>query len=474
MFIKNKKKTSIILAFCMALSMFATACNKKPAEDDSVVTNVITSSNSESISDNGAETQVPQNEPQPDMTITITDDAGNQVTDSNGSAVTIAVTTGPAATTTTAGPTETLSPEASKAIEDALTQKPTEITTVVKPSQIANGDKYAYNTLTEDEKALYDAIVYCSESMIYRLNAQNVDKKTWSKILGLVYFQEPQLFWLNSTILVGKLYFLEYDTNEIARMQKEIDATVAKIMKDADAKTTTFDKLKVFHDYIVKNSNFEKSTEDGAYNSSIYSVLSGKVGNVQCSGYAKAMKYLCDQAGINCMVITGNNKDGSSHAWNIVDVDGAWYNIDVTWDDPKLPTPDSNYLRHTFFLVPDKWIKDISHFNANVKDFAFGTVKYFTPPSCTESSQNYFAKKNMIYSDAASAEAAIKSQIDSVLASNGKVIEIRCENKEVYNAVYKKLKDYQTYAREKSSKVKGLSDMCTEAMLIIELDVQYN
>ncbi len=479
MFLKSKKKISIILAFCLSLSMFATACNNKPDGDDEIITNIITQA--EDLQGEGDLTTdtAPQNSQggtQSETVITITDAEGNQVTDGNGAAITAVITT-PKAGNQTKGETiatETMSPEASKAVQDALTQKVTEATTVVKKSQIANGDKYAYNTLTDDEKALYDAIVYCTETMRYRLNADTVDKKTWSKILGLVYFQEPQLFWLDSSILVGKLYFLEYDADKIAKMQKEIDTTVAKIMKDANAKSSTFDKLNVFHDYLVKNSNFQLSDSNGTYNSSIYSALSGKSGNVQCAGYAKSMKYLCDQAGINCMVVTGTNKDGVTHAWNIIDVDGAWYNMDVTWDDPILPTPDAKYIRNTFFLVPDKWIKDISHFNINVRDFAFGTVKYFTPPSCTETSQNYFIKKNMVYSDAASAEAAIKAQIDTAVANGGRVIEVRCENKEVYNAVCKKLKDYQTYAREKNSKIKGLSDMCTESMYIIQLDIQFN
>lgn len=472
MFFKSKKKISIILAFCMSLSMLATACKDKT--EDEIVPNVITQNSDSDTSKLSDGTSAPdkQGEVQSEKVITITDADGNLVTDANGAAVTIPLVTTEQRTMPT--DTETFSPEVSKAVEDALNNKGTEATTVVKQSKIANGDKYAYNTLTADEKALYDAMVSSVEVMRYRLYSENIDKKTWSKILGLVFFQEPQLFWLDSSVSVGKLTFLEYDTAEIAKMQKEIDDCVSKIMKEANGKSTTFDKLKVFHDYIVKNCNFELDNSSGSYNSSIYSALSGKVGKVQCAGYAKAMKYLCDEAGINCMVITGTNKSGSTHAWNIVDVNGAWYNLDTTWDDPLLSVADPNYLRNTFFLVPDKWIKDITHFDANVRTFSFGTVKYFTPPSCTETAQNYFAQKNMIYSDAASAETAIKAQIDSAIASKGRVVEIRCESKAVYDAVYKKLKDYQTYAREKSSSVRGLSDMCSESMYLIELDIQYN
>ncbi len=466
-----KKKFSLILVFCIALSVLFASCDNSDAEAEEISANVITQSDTGAPS--GSDTESESGTPAETQIVAVTDSQGEVVTNAQGGAVTeVTSVTEPL-------PVSALSPDESKKIEELITQSATQATTVVSKSSIADGAKYAYNTLTDDEKGLYDAIVSFTETMRYKLNVTDaVDSKVWSKILGLVYYQEPQLFWLDAKSKVGRLYFNEYDTEAVAVMQKEIDTVVNKLLKEAEGKSSTYDKLKVFHDYLVLNSSFQLgAAESGSYNSSIYSALSktGGQGNVQCAGYAKAMKYLCDKSGINCMVITGNNEKGDTHAWNIVDVDGSWYNLDVTWDDPLLSVPDEKYIRNAYFLVPDKWIKDNTHFNANIKALASGgSVKYFTPPACTETSLNYFVQNNMVYSDAASAEAAIKSQIDKVVASKGRVVEILCESKTVYDAVYKKIKDYQTYAQGKSSTVKGLSDMCNEGMLLIELDIQYN
>ena len=46
---------------------------------------------------------------------------------------------------------------------------------------------------------------------------------------------------------------------------------------------------------------------------------------------------MMQQLGIPCYYCTGYA--GEDHAWNIVKLDGAYYNVDVTWDD----TEDSNY-----------------------------------------------------------------------------------------------------------------------------------
>lgn len=50
----------------------------------------------------------------------------------------------------------------------------------------------------------------------------------------------------------------------------------------------------------------------------------------QCSGYARAMKALCDGMGIACYYV---HSSATSHQWNEVCVDGKWYIIDVTAND---------------------------------------------------------------------------------------------------------------------------------------------
>jgi hypothetical protein len=284
----------------------------------------------------------------------------------------------------------------------------------------------------------------------------------------MVLLQEPQLFWLGPVSSAGRVGLIETDTQRIAAMQKEIDAVVNPILSEANGKSGTFDKLKVFHDWLVLNCDF---AWDEPHNSTIYGAFVMK--KAQCAGYSKSLKYLCDKAGIKCMVVTGYNDKGESHAWNVVDVNGAWYNLDVMWDDPIFSRPMNKFLRNTYFLVPDKWIHNNTHFDINTVKLSSATVTYFKPPACTETSQNYFAKKNMLYKDAASADKALKEQIDAAIAAKTHVAEIRLESKEVYDAIYHKLRDYRTYAMGKSSSVEGMADTCNAVMLSIQLNIFY-
>jgi transglutaminase/protease-like cytokinesis protein 3 len=485
----NLKKISAVLACCMAFSVLATACGSDESDDDTIVANVITS-----LDEDGEEvvvsgTTAPADEDEDDEEGTTTqgttvtsettaydiDDDGLLVAEivTDNAAVTAATTTAP--TTTKQSSTGTLSDEEIQAV---MTATATQATTVVTAA-VDNSTRYGYNTLDDDEKALYDAILGAASTMNFKIyGTDNLTMEKWAKVFGMVYNQEPQLFWLNSKIKIGRLYFNETDTDKIASMQKEIDATVNTLVKEANTKSTTYEKLKVFHDYLVLNSTFQKNEDVGNYNQSIYNAFAGGTssqGNIQCSGYAKGMQYLCDQVGIECMIITGTNESGSTHAWNKVKVDGEWYNLDATWDDPILSTPIYNYLRYTYFLVPDSWIVDKTHFNVNKVTLSSGkSFSYFTAPKATATAQNYFVKNNLVYSDFDSADKALKKALEDTASSGGAVAEIMVSSKDIYNKITSDLKGYQTYIKGKNSKVKGVANNCNENMLIIQLDVKYN
>ncbi|HCI84294.1 MAG TPA: hypothetical protein DHV79_06865, partial [Lachnospiraceae bacterium] len=57
---------------------------------------------------------------------------------------------------------------------------------------------------------------------------------------------------------------------------------------------------------------------------------------VVCEGYAKAFKVLCDQLGVPAVCVSGlsdKSLTGSGHMWNLAQIGGVWYLVDVTWDD---------------------------------------------------------------------------------------------------------------------------------------------
>ena len=86
-----------------------------------------------------------------------------------------------------------------------------------------------------------------------------------------------------------------------------------------------------------------------------------------CEGYSNLVKALCIRAGIQCEVIEGigrpHNED-DLHAWNIINIDGEWKLLDVTWSAGAVDMKNKKYYKNftdKFFLSdPGEYIK--SHY----------------------------------------------------------------------------------------------------------------
>ena len=79
---------------------------------------------------------------------------------------------------------------------------------------------------------------------------------------------------------------------------------------------------------------------------------------------AKAFELLCTVNDVECMYITGETDE--AHGWNLVCINGIWYHVDVTWDDPVDYNESGertfeNYMSHAYFNVSDEVIAQDGH-----------------------------------------------------------------------------------------------------------------
>ena len=75
-------------------------------------------------------------------------------------------------------------------------------------------------------------------------------------------------------------------------------------------------------------------------------------GRAVCDGYARATKILADYCNMECYYVSGycNTSSGpGGHAWNLVRVDGQYYQLDVTWNDGG--------QSDDYFLVTDDYMR---------------------------------------------------------------------------------------------------------------------
>lgn len=108
------------------------------------------------------------------------------------------------------------------------------------------------------------------------------------------------------------------------------------------------------HDYIVAHAEY---SYNGVYNNGYHALVSGKTA---CYGYAQLFLRVMQRLNIPCeIVICDDTGEGTGHAWNAVQLNGKWYHVDVTWDDPLMDIYGRVYYDN--FLKTDREFKKNGH-----------------------------------------------------------------------------------------------------------------
>lgn len=125
-----------------------------------------------------------------------------------------------------------------------------------------------------------------------------------------------------------------------------------------------YEKELAIHDYIVDNAGYDMGLYDEGNpdpdSESPYGVLVKGIGT--CRSYAVTFQLLMELLGIECQTVVGATYQSTrDHAWNIVQLDGAWYCVDVMWDDPSPDQENDGSTRyaddhHRFFNVTSRWL----------------------------------------------------------------------------------------------------------------------
>ena len=89
-----------------------------------------------------------------------------------------------------------------------------------------------------------------------------------------------------------------------------------------------------------------------------YGALIG--GRAKCDGISLALKWALEELGIPSLIVTGTSlDDGVGHAWNMVRLDGHWYNVDLTPSVRRSgETQDIPELVYHSFNVSDAWMEE--------------------------------------------------------------------------------------------------------------------
>lgn len=140
-----------------------------------------------------------------------------------------------------------------------------------------------------------------------------------------------------------------FDVDELKSIKAETTQLVADAVKKIGADgMSDYEKVCAVNEYLCDNVYYPDSEPYEPTTHTAYGALNN--GCAVCEGYACAAKLILNSYGIECDIEVGDCLNGGGHAWNLVKLDGEWYQLDVTWNDQS--NGRSDYL-----LVTDEYMK---------------------------------------------------------------------------------------------------------------------
>lgn len=223
---------------------------------------------------------------------------------------------------------------------------------------LRNGFRFYYTMLNNNDKRIYDLIIrgvvrFQNQIRIHPTHISKVER-----IINYIPFDIPEIFYIKSVTMsligncVVKIIF-EYRFNykEVNTILMDAESAISNLTKKYH-RLHDFDKAKEIHNYLI--SVCEYKAKDAPYSHEMPGAI--LYGKAVCEGISKAFKFIADRVNLKAICVCGKmKKDGEKHAWNKVQIDGEYTNIDVTFDQ-SLSMND--HIRYDYFCICDYNLND--------------------------------------------------------------------------------------------------------------------
>lgn len=262
---------------------------------------------------------------------------------------------------------------------------------------------------------------------------RGISKDVLSSMVERASIAHPELFWYNSWTVSKASSWAEVQIDimgccgDLPAMSAELDAAAQELIAKIPAGLDDYGTALFVHDYIAQTTEYDTagaaSVGSGLYSTAYGCLVQHKA---VCSGYAKAYQLIMQRLGYNCGYCTGDMFDGESHAWNYLRLNGAYYWIDVTHDDP-VAADDSESLgiTHAYFLINNDLL---------LRTRTIDDGQPFVP-NCQSMEDNYYIRQRVYF------EEYTFDRVSTVIASNvrSRRVEMMFGTDEAYQAALRSL-----------------------------------
>ena len=355
----------------------------------------------------------------------------------------------------------------------------------------ASEGMYAYETLNEEEKQVYNEITYAIENRLDSITVSTIDEELLDKAHWAVYYDHCEYFWsetyqyeiyTNRKDEVVKLVFwptYTMDPEQQAQYQELIDAEVAAILTDAPVDGSDYDKALYVYRTLIEDNDYDLESE---HNQNIISTFVNN--ETVCLGYSYGAQYLLNELGIPCTTIYGMSEN-EAHSWNLFQMDGEYYYMDVTWGEVSYwedvnGENDSETRDGTEGADGQANAADADqeqtgtvnycYFGVSDADTAFmeehQAYDYVPLPECTATENNYFIKEGLYFETWD--RHAVGDKIEAAYDGGQESILLKFANREVYDEAFDYLIERSTWYRYVDKNQITYVDHFEENVLMLE------
>ncbi len=322
-------------------------------------------------------------------------------------------------------------------------------------------EPYYYTHMSKAQQAAYQAILQGVRNLETEFQVQHLPAKELADLFFQLRLDHPEIFWVtgfkyrfyqDSPYLIFVPEYL-FDKQKIREHQKAMTSRIEKLVRPAQ-KLTEWEKEKYVHDFICENIRYDKLKK--AYSHEIIGPLGQGVG--VCEGIAKSVKVLLDALGIWCMIALSDNNPEKGikyrHVWNIVRIGGAYYHLDVTFDNSlgrKDEAGKTTEIRYDYFNLNDK-----NHFRDHEPMIA-------PAPVCKDGDRFYYKEKKLSFTKT---EDVYKRSLQA--AKKGRPLTFHWRGGYLTKAVLEELLESLVKAGESREKVAQVSLNWPQAVIRVE------
>lgn len=302
---------------------------------------------------------------------------------------------------------------------------------------------YAYHTLDESGRILYLELLDILVERQENITVSTTDADQLNHVFTCVMHDHPELFFvegyqytkytvgdrITSISFIGTYSMTE---EEIAQNQEKIDEYVNLCLAGMPQTQDEYSKVKYLYEYLIHQTEYDREARN---NQNICSVFIGRYS--VCQGYAKALQYLMQKAGMVSMLVTGYAQQ-EGHAWNLVRVNGAYYYVDATWGDASYAFEDEE----TSYAGED-WPVNYDYFLVTTRELVITHVPddLIRLPECREEKDNYYIREGLYLTEYD--EDKLEWIFEQAYGKQMEYVMFKCSDEQLFDELKQRLIEQQ-------------------------------